>query len=182
MAWVGTKFKDLWVFEPKIWEDDRGYFFESFSQKSLPPGYENITFVQDNESYSQKYVLRGLHYQIPPYAQTKLVRVVKGEVLDVVVDIRPNSDTYGQWLSIILNDKTKKQLLVPQGFAHGYIVLSDTAIFNYKCDQYYHPASEAGILYNDLSLGIDWILDKTKVLVSDKDQKLPTFDHHKKFI
>jgi len=182
MGWIQTELKDVWVFEPKIWGDERGYFFESYNAANLPPGFENTIFVQDNEAKSKKNVLRGLHYQLPPYDQAKLVRVVTGEVLDVIIDIRPDSSTYKKTFSLILNDITKKQLLVPRGFAHGYVVLSDEAIFAYKCDNFYYPAAEGGILYSDDSLRIDWLIDVKNAIVSDKDAILPLFDHHQPFI
>jgi dTDP-4-dehydrorhamnose 3,5-epimerase len=181
MAWIPTNFDSVWVFEPTIWPDDRGYFFESFNASKLPDEIKKVSFVQDNEAKSTKGVLRGLHYQLPPFAQSKLVRCTQGEVLDVIVDVRQNSKTYGQQLSVILNDITKKQLFVPHGFAHGYIVLSEEAIFSYKCDQFYQPGCEGGIIYNDPKLGIDWILDSSEFIFSEKDLKLPTFEHHSKF-
>jgi dTDP-4-dehydrorhamnose 3,5-epimerase len=181
MAWISTAFEGVWVFEPYVWYDARGYFFESFNQHTLPDSLKNIPFVQDNEAESTRGVLRGLHYQLPPYAQSKLVRCTVGEVLDVIVDIRPESPTFGQHLSVILNDITKKQLFVPQGFAHGYVVLSETAIFAYKCDQFYHPQAEAGIRYDDTSLGIDWILPAEELIVSDKDKKQAAMADHRPF-
>lgn len=182
MGWIQTELNDVWVFEPKIWGDERGYFFESYNAGNLPPGFENTIFVQDNEAKSKKNVLRGLHYQLPPYDQAKLVRVITGEVLDVIVDIRPDSSTYGKTFSLILNDITKKQLLVPRGFAHGYVVLSEEAIFVYKCDNFYYPAAEGGILFSDSSLRIDWIIDIKDAVVSEKDAILPLFEKHLPFI
>jgi dTDP-4-dehydrorhamnose 3,5-epimerase len=137
--------------------------------------------VQDNEAKSKKNVLRGLHYQLPPYDQAKLVRVVTGEVLDVIVDIRPESSTFGKTFSLILNDISKKQLFVPRGFAHGYVVLSEEAIFVYKCDNFYHPVAEGGILYCDKLLNIDWIIDINNAIVSEKDSILPNFGEHLRF-
>jgi dTDP-4-dehydrorhamnose 3,5-epimerase len=182
MSWTKTNFEGVWIFEPKIWNDQRGYFIESFNADGLPDELKSIQFVQDNEAKSTRGVLRGLHYQLPPFAQSKLVRCVVGEVLDVIVDVRPNSVTYGKHLSVILNEINKKQLFVPHGFAHGYAVLSDTAIFVYKCDQYYAPQQEGGLKYDDVSLGINWILPLSEMVVSDKDQKLPTFEAHKTFV
>lgn len=182
MGWTKTNFEGVWLFEPKIWDDQRGHFIESFNADGLPEELKSLHFVQDNEAKSTRGVLRGLHYQLPPYAQSKLVRCVVGEVLDVIVDVRPNSATYGQHLSVILNEINKKQLFVPHGFAHGYAVLSDTAIFVYKCDQYYAPQQEGGLKYNDTALGINWILPLRDMIVSEKDQKLPTFGHHKAFV
>lgn len=177
-----TKFEGLVILEPKIWGDERGYFFESYSKQTLLDKGIDIDFVQDNQAKSTKGVLRGLHYQAGDAAQTKLVRVTSGEVLDVAVDIRVGSETYGQHLSVILNDINKKQMLVPRGFAHGYIVLSETAVFQYKCDQFYNKAAEGGILYNDEQLAIDWILDQSQFVISEKDMVQPTFGSHKPFI
>ncbi len=182
MSWTKTNFEGVWIFEPKIWNDQRGYFIESYNADGLPDELKSIQFVQDNEAKSTRGVLRGLHYQLPPFAQSKLVRCVVGEVLDVIVDVRPNSVTYGKHLSVILNEINKKQLFVPHGFAHGYAVLSDTAIFVYKCDQYYAPQQEGGLKFDDVSLGINWILPLSEMVVSDKDQKLPTFEAHKTFV
>ena len=179
MAWTKTNFEGVWIFEPKIFHDNRGYFFESFKASELPEEYKSLVFVQDNEAKSHFGVLRGLHYQLPPFSQLKLVRVVTGEVLDVIVDMRPESRTYGQHLSVILNDIQKKQLLVPHGFAHGYVVLSEEAIFSYKCDSYYHPSADCGILYNDPELAINWILVENDLKISEKDQKQPVFSNHK---
>lgn len=182
MAWISTAFEGVWVFEPYVWHDARGYFFETFNQQTLPDSLKNISFVQDNEALSSRGVLRGLHYQLPPYAQSKLVRCTVGEVLDVIVDIRPGSPTFGKHLSVILNDITKKQLFVPHGFAHGYVVLSETAIFAYKCDQFYHPESEAGIRFDDPALGVDWILHSAELIVSEKDKKQAEMANHKPYI
>jgi len=171
--------KDVYVIEPNVFGDDRGYFMESYSKATLAElGIKN-DFVQDNEAFSTKGVLRGLHYQCGEYAQAKLVRVIQGEVLDVIVDIRPESNTYGQHFSIRLSGDNKKQMLVPRGMAHGYIVLSDTAIFAYKCDNGYNKDSEGGLLYNDPKLEIDWILDPSSFKVSDKDLVQPLFGNHK---
>lgn len=177
-----TGIADLVVLEPKIWEDHRGYFFESFSAKSWGQlGLANEGFVQDNEAKSNKGVLRGLHYQLPPYAQSKLVRVIKGAVLDVAVDIREGSATYGQHYSIILSEENKQQLYVPRGFAHGYLVLRDDTIFAYKCDNFYTPDSEGGILWSDPTLAIEWALSPDEIIVSDKDKILPRFGEHLTF-
>lgn len=181
MAWIKTNFEGVWVFEPKVWKDERGYFFESYNASNLPMDLQDIHFVQDNEAKSTKGVLRGLHYQLPPYAQSKLVRCIVGEVLDVIVDIRPGSATYGQHLSIILNEINKKQMFVPRGFAHGYLVLSDTAIFAYKCDNYYAPTQEGGLLYSDAQLMINWIMPSSELIISQKDAILPPFGQHKQF-
>ncbi|MBK7638162.1 MAG: dTDP-4-dehydrorhamnose 3,5-epimerase [Saprospiraceae bacterium] len=181
MAWIKTNFQGVWVFEPRVWNDQRGYFVETYNASGLPDELQDISFVQDNEAASVRGVLRGLHYQLPPHAQSKLVRVVQGEVLDVIVDLRKESSTFGQHLSVILNDIQKKQLFVPKGFAHGYVVLSPTAIFAYKCDAFYNFSAEAGIKYDDPVLGIDWLLPAEECLVSDKDRILPTFDQHTPF-
>jgi dTDP-4-dehydrorhamnose 3,5-epimerase len=181
MPIVDTPIEGLKIFEPKVFEDDRGYFFESYNFESFKKEGINCSFVQDNQSRSTFGVLRGLHYQVPPFAQAKLVRVIKGEVLDVVVDIRPDSKTYGEWFSIVLSAKNKKQLFIPRGFAHGFLVLSETAEFFYKCDNFYSKESEAGFLYNDPKLKIDWKLDLEKVLLSEKDSVLPVFGKHQAF-
>ena len=181
MGWQKTAFEGLWIYEPTVFGDDRGYFFESFNQKNLPGELQDVTFVQDNEAKSSYGVIRGLHYQLPPHAQAKLVRVIRGEVLDVVVDVRPGSETYGRSFSVLLNEKNKKQLFVPRGFAHGYAVLSEEAIFAYKCDNYYEPRFEAGLLYNDPALQIDWKLPKDKALLAERDKNWPFLGHHKIF-
>lgn len=170
-----TALKGCFILETKIYGDDRGHFFESYNKSSFKDliGY-NADFVQDNQSYSSKGVLRGLHYQKGKHAQAKLVRVTKGEVLDVVVDLRETSPTFLQHRAILLSEDNKKQLFIPRGFAHGFIVLSDEAIFNYKCDNYYNKTSEAGIIYNDPALNIDWKLDSKSFIVSKKDIELPT--------
>jgi dTDP-4-dehydrorhamnose 3,5-epimerase len=170
-----TKLKGCFMIEPKLFKDSRGYFFESFNQHRFNELIgKNIDFVQDNESFSSKGVLRGLHFQAGEYAQAKLVRVVKGSVLDVVVDIRKDSPTFSKHFSIELSEKNKTQLFIPRGFAHGFIVLSDTAVFAYKCDNFYNKASEQGLRYDDPSLGIDWKLPQHEFIVSDKDLVLPT--------
>jgi dTDP-4-dehydrorhamnose 3,5-epimerase len=181
MSWIKTNFEDVYVFEPQVWKDGRGYFVETFNASTLKGTTINPNFVQDNEAKSTRGVLRGLHYQTGESAQSKLVRVVTGEVLDVIVDLRKDSNTYGKHLSIILNDITKKQLFVPRGFAHGYIVLSDEAIFAYKCDNFYDNKSEGGLIYNDPSLNIDWILKQDEIIISEKDKQQPLFGKHKPF-
>ncbi|WPR71630.1 dTDP-4-dehydrorhamnose 3,5-epimerase [Flavobacterium sp. NG2] len=170
-----TDIKDLVILTPTVFADERGYFMESFNANKLKELGINFDFVQDNQSFSQKGTLRGLHYQNPPYAQTKLVRVLEGEILDVAVDLRKDSPTYGQSYSIVLTAENKKQLLVPQGFAHGFSVLSDTAIVLYKCDQFYHKESEGGIRFDDSTLNIDWGMDLKDAIVSEKDKVLPSF-------
>lgn len=178
MEIINTKLEGVKVIVPSVFKDDRGYFYESYQKIKWEL---NIDFVQDNEAFSEKGVLRGLHYQLPPHAQSKLVRVIHGEVLDVVVDIRPGSATFGQHLSVILSGSNFKQLFVPKGFAHGYVVLSETALFAYKCDAYYHQESEAGIRWDDASLGIDWILPADQMKLSEKDKAQPSWQHHKAF-
>lgn len=182
MAWIKTNFEGVWVFEPKVWKDDRGYFVETYNASGLPDDIKNVHFVQDNEAASVRGVLRGLHYQLPPFAQSKLVRVVQGEVLDVIVDLRRDSLTYGKHLSVILNDIQKKQLFVPRGFAHGYVVNSPQAIFAYKCDNFYHPEADAGVKFDDPGLGIDWLISPSECIVSAKDAVLPFFHDHKPFV
>ncbi|MES2651635.1 MAG: dTDP-4-dehydrorhamnose 3,5-epimerase [Bacteroidota bacterium] len=171
-----TALKDCLIIEPKIFEDARGYFFESFNEKT----FEDKTglsgkFVQDNQSFSSYGVIRGLHAQTGEYAQAKLVRVLKGEVLDVAVDMRLNSPTFGQHIAVKLSEENKLQLYVPRGFLHGFAVLSETAEFFYKCDNFYHKEAEIGVMYNDLSLAIDWQIPINQQLVSDKDLLLNAF-------
>lgn len=169
-----TKLKGCFILEPNVFGDKRGYFLESYNQKTFNELIENtVNFVQDNESFSSKGVLRGLHYQTGNHAQAKLVRVLKGKVLDVAVDMRKKSPTFGQHLAIELSEENKKQLFVPRGFAHGFVVLSETALFSYKCDNFYNKASEGGIIYNDKDLNIDWKLDEKDFIVSEKDLLLP---------
>lgn len=171
MPFKQTGFEGLLVFEPSVFRDDRGYFFESFNQKVFSDAGIDRPFVQDNQSFSKRGTLRGLHYQLNPHAQAKLVRALQGEVLDVVVDLRKGSDTFGKHFSIVLNDENQLQLYIPRGFAHGYSVLSETALFFYKCDGYYHKASERGIAYDDAELSIDWKIDSANVMLSDKDKQ-----------
>lgn len=173
-----TYLKGCFVIYPQVFEDERGYFFESFNKKTFEK-HTGITtnFVQDNQSKSLKGVLRGLHFQTGEFAQAKLVSVIKGKVLDVCVDIRKQSATFGKHVSIILDDKDHKQLYIPKGFAHGFVVLENDTIFSYKCDNFYNKASESGILYNDPDLDIDWNLSTEKRIISEKDLKLPLFKH-----
>jgi dTDP-4-dehydrorhamnose 3,5-epimerase len=170
---IKTKFPGLLVFEPRVFEDSRGFFFEAFSERVLIENNINTRFVQDNQSSSCYGVIRGLHYQLPPHAQTKFVRVLEGKVLDVVVDIRKGSPTYGEAFSIELSAENKKQLFVPAGFAHGFSVLSERAQLFYKCDAFYNKQSEGGITYDDPVLKIDWQIPAAKAIISDKDQILP---------
>jgi dTDP-4-dehydrorhamnose 3,5-epimerase len=171
-----TYLKGCYVITPRIFEDERGYFFENFNKKIFEKETGvRASFVQDNESKSSKGVLRGLHFQTGKYAQSKLVRVSKGKVLDVCVDIREDSPTFGKYLSIILDDKTHKQLYIPKGFAHGFLVLEDDTIFSYKCDNFYNKKAESGIIYNDEDLNIDWKTTEGQLLISEKDKQLSTF-------
>ncbi|OHT44627.1 dTDP-4-dehydrorhamnose 3,5-epimerase [Flavobacterium tructae] len=172
-----TTILDLLIIEPIIFGDERGFFFESYSKTKFEELGVNIDFVQDNQSFSKKGTLRGLHYQNPPFAQTKLVRVLEGKIIDVAVDLRKDSPTYGKSFSVLLSAENKKQLLVPQGFAHGFSVISKTASVMYKCDQFYNKASEGGIKYDDPSLNIDWGMDLDKAIVSEKDQILPCIEN-----
>ena len=176
MKFIKTDIPDVVIIEPNVFGDHRGYFFESFSQEQFDEKIYKTHFIQDNESMSSKGVLRGLHFQKPPYAQAKLVRCIKGKVLDVAVDIRVNSPTYGKHVSVELSEENKKQLFVPRGFAHGFVVLSDEAIFAYKVDNKYAPDYEGGIQWDDIGLNIDWKINKDLVKLSDKDQKLLSLD------
>ena len=176
MKFTRTSIPDIFLIEPKVFGDDRGYFVETFKSELFEQETGiKTTFVQDNESRSSYGVLRGLHYQLPPYAQSKLVRVIEGKVLDVAVDIRKGSPTFGQQLSIELSAENKHQLFVPRGFAHGFVVLSDTAIFSYKVDNYYSPECDRGIRFNDPQLNIDWMIDAQKLQLSEKDKVQPLF-------
>ena len=169
------------IFEPVVYKDSRGYFFESYNKKTFSGESIEILFIQDNQASSQFGVIRGLHYQANPHAQTKLIRVLTGSILDVAVDIRKGSPTYGKAYSIELSAENKKQLLIPQGFAHGYSVLSLTAEVFYKCDQYYHKESEGGIAYDDTTLNIDWKIPKEEAIVSEKDKNHPSFERDKNY-
>ena len=173
MKVVSTPFKDLFVLEPKVHGDARGYFMESFSKRTLLDAGIDITFVQDNQSSSTKGVLRGLHFQKPPFAQTKLVRVLSGLILDVVIDIRKAEPTFGKQFSIEISSENKKQLLIPRGFAHGFIVLSEQAEVFYKVDEYYNAQADAGLLFNDPALDIDWKLPANEFILSEKDKNHP---------
>ncbi len=177
MKFSKTNIPDVILCEPTIFKDERGYFFESFNKETFEKfiGFE-VNFCQDNEAKSTKGVLRGLHYQLPPYAQSKLVRVISGKVLDIAVDIRRGSDTFGQYVAVELSGENKHQLFVPAGFAHGYVVLSEEAVFSYKVDNYYSKIHERGIIYNDPELQIDWKLSLNELLISEKDKVQPTFN------
>lgn len=181
MKFIETKLKGCFILEPNVINDERGYFMESFNQRTFSKNVgQEVYFVQDNQSFSTKGVLRGLHYQCGEHAQAKLVRVLQGEVLDVAVDIRPNSETYGQYEAILLSAENQKQFFVPRGFAHGFLVLSETATFFYKCDNFYNKESEGGIIYNDPKINIDWNFKKEHLIISDKDKVLPTLESAKK--
>lgn len=180
MNLIKTRIKGLLILEPKVFADDRGYFFESYNKKTLDDLIgKNYTFVQDNESKSSYGVIRGLHYQLAPYSQAKLVRVLEGSVYDVAVDLRKDSPTFGKWVGVELSGENKRQFLIPKGFAHGFSVLSETVVFAYKCDEYYHPEAEAGIIYNDLTLNIDWKIPENDVKLSEKDKLLPELKNAK---
>ena len=170
---IDTDIKDVKIIEPRIFEDSRGYFFESYNDLEFINKVNYVDFVQDNESKSSYGVMRGLHFQKPPYAQAKLVRCVRGVVLDVAVDIREGSPTYGKHVAVELTENNHRQLFIPRGFAHGFAVLSDEAIFQYKCDGFYHPEADGGINILDESLGIDWKIPIDKAILSDKDTKHP---------
>ncbi len=176
MPIIKTELPDLVIFEPVVHNDQRGYFFESYNENIFTDAGIDINFVQDNQAGSTYGVVRGLHYQLAPYAQTKLIRVLQGSILDVAVDIRKGSPTYGKVFSIELSAENKKQLLVPKGFAHGYSVLSETAEVMYKCDAFYNKSSEGGLLYNDPALAIDWMIPAEKAIVAEKDQVHPVLD------
>ena len=181
MNFIPTKLEGCFIIEPKVILDERGYFMESFNENTFQKGVgKKIHFVQDNQSFSSKGVLRGFHYQTGEHAQAKLVRVLEGEVLDVAVDIRPNSKTYGQYEAVILSAKNQLQFFVPRGFAHGFLVLSETATFFYKCDNFYNKESEGGISYNDKTINIDWGFPTESLLISEKDKVQPTIENAKK--
>ena len=171
MIFRKTKIKDVVICEPEIYGDERGYFIESFNKQEFEKNIgEKISFCQDNESKSTYGVLRGLHFQKPPHTQSKLVRVIEGKVLDVVVDLRKKSNTFGEHIAVVLDDEFKRQLFVPKGFAHGFVVLSETAVFSYKVDNYYNASSEDGVIFNDTSLNIDWNLPFKDIKLSEKDK------------
>lgn len=177
MNYIQTEINGLWIIEPKIFSDDRGYFMESFKKEEFEANIGPINFVQDNESKSSFGVLRGLHYQKGEDSQAKLVRVIQGEVLDVAVDLRKSSPTFGQYVSVLLTEDNKRQFFIPRGFAHGFLVLSDIAVFTYKVDNIYAPASEISILYNDASIGIDWPIDPSQLVLSHKDLSGVSFEN-----
>lgn len=176
-----TKIPDVLIFEPTVFGDHRGYFMETFRLDEIKKYIGDVNFVQDNESLSRFGVLRGLHFQRPPFTQSKLVRVLQGEVLDIAVDIRIGSPTYGEHVAVLLSGENKKQLWVPQGFAHGFAVLSETALFNYKCDNYYSPTHDGGINWDDPTLAIDWQLELKDIQLSEKDKSQAAFEEIKTF-
>lgn len=170
---IKTEIEGLYVIEPRVFGDSRGYFFESFSEREFKREVADVDFVQDNESKSSYGVVRGLHFQKPPYAQAKLVRVVKGKVLDVAVDLRKGSPTFGKHVAMELSEENHRQMFIPRGFAHGFSVLSDEVVFQYKCDNYYAPHSEGAVAWDDPDLGIDWKIPAEKAILSEKDRKHP---------
>ncbi len=171
-----TDIPDLLIIEPEVFEDERGYFYESYNKDRFKASGIDVLFVQDNQSKSSYGVIRGLHYQLAPYSQIKLIRVLEGKILDVAVDIRKNSQAFGKWFGIELSAENKKQLFIPRGFAHGFSVLSKTSVVFYKCDNFYNPQAERGIIYNAPQLNINWGIDINDVIVSSKDKLLPSFD------
>jgi len=180
MNFIKTKIEGLIIIEPSVFPDDRGFFMESYNQKVFAENGINVQFVQDNHSQSTKGVLRGLHFQKPPFAQDKLVRCTRGEVLDVVVDIRKDSPTFGQYEAVLITEENKKMVFIPQGFAHAFLVLSDIADFQYKCSNFYNKESEGGILWNDPKIGIDWPKLESEFILSEKDQNWPKLEDFKK--
>ena len=168
-----TGFKDLFILEPRILNDERGYFFESYNSKTMMKENLDLKFVQDNQSFSKRGVIRGMHFQRPPFEQTKLVRVLSGVIQDVVIDLRKDQPTFKKYFSIELSAENNKQIWVPKGFAHGFLVLSDTADVLYKCDEYYHPEAEGGVFYNDPEIGINWMVNNSEAILSKKDMLLP---------
>lgn len=178
MIFTETKLKGCFVLEPRVFEDDRGYFFESYNKKTFDTGIgDKLKFVQDNQSFSKYGVIRGIHYQVGKFAQAKLVRVLSGTVLDVAVDLRQDSPTFGEHVAVELSEENKRQLFIPRGFGHGFSVLSDTAHFFYKCDNYYDKQSEGGIVFNDTTLKIDWKVPTEHINVSQKDFILPNLEY-----
>lgn len=173
MNFTRTDIEDVIIIKPRVFSDSRGYFFESYSEREFHQNIKEITFVQDNESLSKKNVIRGLHFQKPPHSQSKLVKVVKGRVLDVVVDIRKGSPTFGKHVAVELSDENHHQIFIPRGFAHGFAVLSEEAVLQYKCDNFYAPGHEGAIAWNDPSLGIDWKVLPEQAIISEKDQNNP---------
>lgn len=173
MEVIKTDIEEVLIIEPKIFGDNRGYFYESYSQRDFEEKVGRVNFVQDNQSFSHYGVLRGLHFQNPPYAQSKLVRVIQGKVVDVAVDIRKGSSTYGKYVAVELTGENHRQFFIPKGFAHGFVVLSETALFQYKCDEFYHPESEGAIMWNDPDLAIEWPVKAGDIELSEKDKHHP---------
>lgn len=181
MNFIATKLQGCFIIEPKVIQDERGYFMESFNEKAFQQGTgQPVHFVQDNQSFSSKGVLRGLHYQTGEHAQAKLVRVLHGEVLDVAVDIRPDSPTFGQYEAVILSSENQRQFFVPRGFAHGFLVLSERAVFFYKCDNFYNKESEGGIIFDDKTININWNFPTAELIISEKDKVQPNLQNAKK--
>ena len=170
MTYIQTEIDGVWIIEPKVFNDARGYFMEAFKKEEFEANIGKVNFIQDNESKSSYGVLRGLHYQKGEFCQAKLVRVIKGEVLDVAVDLRESSPTFGKYVSVLLNEENKRQFFIPRGFAHGFLVLSEEAIFTYKVDNAYAPQAEASVLYNDKDLSINWPINENQIIMSDKDK------------
>ena len=181
MEFKTTDIEGLVIIEPRVFSDERGYFYESYNKAAFKKKGLDLTFIQDNQSLSQKGVLRGLHFQAPPFEQGKLVRVIQGSVLDVAVDIRPHSPTYGKHQSIILSGENKTQFWIPPGFAHGFVVLSKEAVFAYKVDNYYSPECDRGIAFDDQNLGVDWKLKSEDLQLSSKDKNQPLFENAEYF-
>ena len=175
MTYIQTEIDGVWIIEPKVFNDARGYFMEAFKKEEFEANIGKVNFIQDNESKSSYGVLRGLHYQKGEFCQAKLVRVIKGEVLDVAVDLRESSPTFGKYVSVLLNEENKRQFFIPRGFAHGFLVLSEEAIFTYKVDNAYAPQAEASVLYNDKDLSIDWPINENQIILSDKDKTAKAF-------
>lgn len=175
MTYIQTEIDGVWIIEPKVFNDARGYFMEAFKKEEFEANIGKVNFIQDNESKSSYGVLRGLHYQKGEFCQAKLVRVIKGEVLDVAVDLRESSPTFGKYVSVLLNEENKRQFFIPRGFAHGFLVLSEEAIFTYKVDNVYAPQAEASVLYNDKDLSIDWPISENQIIMSDKDKTAKAF-------
>ena len=175
MTYIQTEIDGVWIIEPKVFNDARGYFMEAFKKEEFEANIGKVNFIQDNESKSSYGVLRGLHYQKGEFCQAKLVRVIKGEVLDVAVDLRESSPTFGKYVSVLLNEENKRQFFIPRGFAHGFLVLSEEAIFTYKVDNAYAPQAEASVLYNDKDLSIDWPINENQIIMYDKDKTAKAF-------
>lgn len=182
MNYIQTEINGVWVIEPQVFSDDRGYFMEAFKKEEFEAHIGKVDFIQDNESKSSFGVLRGLHYQKGACSQAKLVRVIKGEVLDVAVDLRQSSPTFGKYVGVRLSEENKRQFFIPRGFAHGFLVLSEEAIFTYKVDNKYAPQSEASILYNDEKLGIDWSVGEAQLILSEKDRQAEAFSQAQYFV